>query len=91
MCINDNAKAVILHDLEERIKEQIKSIAFTEEELARKNEEIDRVKASLSSMMVERDDMEKEIDISRQNIADLKQAIEAFKESNKQKDEKDED
>ena len=91
MCINDNAKAVILHDLDGRIKEQAKSIAFTEEELARKNDEIDKAKADLARMMAERDDLEKEIEISRQNIADLRQAVEALVKDDEQKEEQNED
>ena len=85
MDINENAKAVIMHDLEARIKSETESIAFTEEQLARKNEDIDKAKAELAKMMAERDDLEKEINISRENIGDFKQALEALKGENDEK------
>lgn len=91
MRINDNAREIILHDLGVRIKKETESIAFTEERLARKNEDIEKAKAELAKMMAERDDLEKEIEISRGNIADLGQAAEALEKDIEDKEKKNED
>ena len=84
--INDNARMVIVHDLETRVKKEIESIAFSEEKLARKNEEIDKLKTDLSAAMASRNEIEKEIGISRANIDDFRQALEALKGEKKNED-----